>query len=253
STASTVRCSASTYPRQRRRGDRMRRREFILVLGGAAVMPNLAYAQQQVIPIIGRLSLTDAPLIDIEAAFSLGLAQAGYVEGKNVAMEHRWASGRYDLLPALVEELVRLKPALIVTGGNVTATVVRRATSTIPILFNVASDPVRLGLVNSFAHPGGNATGIATLTATLTAKRLELMRGLISPGSVIGSLVSPYNQDVLPEIEDAAATTGQSVQVAKARDPDDLVRAFTQFVDARVSAVVVSNDAFFLKQRAQII
>jgi putative tryptophan/tyrosine transport system substrate-binding protein len=198
----------------------MKRREFVLILGGAAIMPNLACAQQQAIPVIGRLSLADGPLIDIESAFSRGLAQAGYVEGKNVAMERRWASGRYDLLPALVQELVRFKPALIVTGGNVIATVVSRATSTIPILFNVASDPVRLGLVNSFAHPGGNATGIATLTAPLTAKRLELMREVISPGSVIGFLVNPDNQDVLPESgrhHRASGPGGQSARPGRSR------------------------------------
>jgi putative tryptophan/tyrosine transport system substrate-binding protein len=228
----------------------MRRREFIIALSGAAIVPNLACAQQQPVPIIGRLGVA-APIGAIEAEFSRGLAEAGYVEGKNVSMERRWAAGRYDQLPALAEELLRLKPALIVTGGNVVALTAKRATSTIPILFNVASDPVKLGLVNSFARPVGNATGIATLTAPLTAKRLELIRELIPPGSIVGFLVNPDNQDVLPDIEDAAHTTRQLVQIAKARDPDDLERAFVGFSGAHVAAAVVSNDASFLAQRTQ--
>jgi putative ABC transport system substrate-binding protein len=142
----------------------LQRREFIALLGSAAVVPNLSHAQQPpAVSVIARIAV-QAPDEVIEAAFSRGLAEAGYVEGKNVKIE-RHEAGHYDRLPALAEEPVRLKPALIVAGGNVIALAVKRATSTIPILFSVASDPVRLGLVNSFAYPRGNATGIATLTA----------------------------------------------------------------------------------------
>jgi len=155
-----------------------------------------------------------------EAAFERGLAERGYVVGRNVTIERRWARGNYDRLPELAQELVRLNPALIRVGGNVVALAARHATSTIPIVFIVASDPVKLGLAKSFAHPGGNATGISTMTATLTLKRLELIRELLPKTATVGFLVNPDNQDLLLEIEDVARSTGQSLEVAKARNPD---------------------------------
>ena len=118
------------------------------------------------------------PIPDVEAAFNRGLAEWGYVDGRNVSIERRWARGNYDRLPELTQELLRLNPTLIMAGGNVVALAAKRATSTVPIVFNIASDPVKLGLVKSFAQPGGNATGIALMTATLTLKRLELIREL---------------------------------------------------------------------------
>jgi putative ABC transport system substrate-binding protein len=177
----------------------------------------------------------------------------GYVVGNNVTIERRWARGNYDRLPELAQELVRLNPALIAAGGNVAALAVRRATSTIPIVFNIASDPVKLGLAKSFAHPGGNATGIALMTATLTLKRLELIRELIPQNSTVGFLVNPDNQDLLQEIEDVARSTGRSLEVALARNLDDLEPAFTQLAKARVGAVLVANDAFFLSQRVRLV
>ena len=129
----------------------------------------------------------------------------------------------------------------------------RRVTSTIPIVFNIASDPVKLALAKSFAHPGGNATGIALMTATLVIKRLELIREVIPKNSTVGFLVNPANQDVLLEIEDIARSTGKSLEVAKARNPDELEPAFAQLVGAQVGAVLVSNDAFFLSQRVQLV
>jgi ABC-type uncharacterized transport system substrate-binding protein len=123
-------------------------------------------------PVIGALSAASPDQYpDITAAFERGLAEKGYVVGRNVTIERRWARGNYDRLPELAQELVRLDPALILVGGNVVALAVRRATSAIPIVFNIASDPVKLGLARSFAHPGGNATGISMMTATLTLKR----------------------------------------------------------------------------------
>ena len=187
------------------------------------------------------------PIPDVEAAFNRGLAEWGYVDGRNVSIERRWARGNYDRLPELTQELLRLNPTLIMAGGNVVALAAKRATSTVPIVFNIASDPVKLGLVKSFAQPGGNATGIALMTATLTLKRLELIRELV------GVLVNPDNQDVLQEIEDVARSTGQSLQVAKARNPDDLEPAFAQLVSAQVGAVLVSNDVAFLSQRVQLV
>ncbi len=230
----------------------MQRREFITFIGSTVAWPLAARAQQPAMPVIGVLAV--GPLIPgLEAAFERGLAERGYVVGKDVRIERRWAQENYDKLPELAQELVRLNPALIRVGGNAVALVARRATSTIPIVFNIGSDPVKLGLAKSFAHPGGNATGIAMMTATLTLKRLELIRELLPQNATIGLLVNPDNQDLLLEIEDVARSTGQSLEVAKARNPDDLEPAFTQLVSAQVGAVLVSNDALFFSQRAQLV
>ena len=233
----------------------MQRREFITFIGSTVAWPLAARAQQSAMPVIGVLSVgsPDAANPDIAAALERGLAERGYVKGDNVTIERRWARGNYDRLPELAQELVRLNPALIVVGGNVAALAARRATSTIPIVFNTASDPVKLGLAKSFAHPGGNATGIAVMTATLTLKRLELIRELIPQNSIVGFLVNPDNQDLLQEIEHVARSTGRSLQVAMARNLDDLEPAFTQLVSAQVGAVLVSNDAFFLSQCVQLV
>ncbi len=237
-------------------GRTMQRREFMTLLGCAAIIwPRAARSQQPGVPVIGYLT-TGSPddlNSEIAAAFDRGLAESGYLVGRNVKIERRWAGGNYDRLPELALELVRLNPALIVVGGNVAALAARRATSTIPIIFNIASDPVKLGLAKSFAHPGGNATGIALMTATLTLKRLELIRELIPQNSTVGLLVNPDNQDVLQEMEHVAGSTGQSLEVALARNLDDLEPAFTQLVSAQVGAVLVSNDAFFLSQRVQLV
>jgi len=233
----------------------MQRREFITFIGGTMAWPLAARAQQPAMPVIGVLSVgsPDMGNPDLDAAFERGLAERGYVVGKDVRIERRWAQGNYDKLPELAQELVRLNPALIRVGGNAVALAARRATSTIPIVFNIASDPVKLGLAQSFAHPGGNATGISMMTATLTLKRLELIRELLPQKATIGVLVNPDNQDSLLEIEDVARSTGQSLEVAKARNPDDLEPAFAQLVRAQVGAVLVSNDALFFSQRVQLV
>jgi putative ABC transport system substrate-binding protein len=233
----------------------MKRREFFALLGGAAAWPLAAHAQQPATPIIGMLSpgSPDMAIANVNTAFEKGLAERGYVAGRNVTIERRWAGGNYERLPELAQELLHLNPALIVAGGNVVALAAKRATSTIPIVFAIASDPVKLGLANSFAQPKGNATGIALMTATLTLKRFELIRELLPKNATVGFLVHPDNQDVLQEIEGAARSTGQSLQVAKARNPDDLEPAFAQRVSAQVGAVLVSNDALFFSQRVKIV
>ena len=230
----------------------MQRREFITFIGSTVAWPLAARAQQPAMPVIGVLSV-GSPIPNLDAAFERGLAERGYVVGKDVRIERRSAQGNYDRLPELAQELVRLNPALIRVGGNAVALAARRATSTIPIVFNIASDPVKIGLAKSFAHPGGNATGISMMTATLTLKRLELIRELLPQKATIGVLVNPDNQDSLLEIEDVARSTGQSLEVAKARNPDDLEPAFTQLVRAQVGAVLVSNDALFFSQRVQLV
>jgi putative ABC transport system substrate-binding protein len=230
----------------------MQRREFITFIGSTVAWPLAARAQQPAMPVIGVLSV-GSPIPDLDAAFERGLAERGYVVGKDVRIERRSVQGNYDRLPELAQELVRLNPALIRVGGNAVALAARRATSTIPIVFNIASDPVKLGLAKSLAHPGGNATGISMMTATLTLKRLELIRELLPQKATIGVLVNPDNQDSLLEIEDVARSTGQSLEVAKARNPDDLEPAFAQLVRAQVGAVLVSNDALFFSQRVQLV
>jgi putative ABC transport system substrate-binding protein len=230
----------------------MQRREFITFIGSTVAWPLAARAQQPAMPVIGVLSV-GSPIPDLDAAFERGLAERGYVVGKDVRIERRSVQGNYDRLPELAQELVRLNPALIRVGGNAVALAARRATSTIPIVFNIASDPVKLGLAKSLAHPGGNATGISMMTATLTLKRLELIRELLPKSATVGFLVNPDNQDSLLEIEDVARSTGQSLEVAKARNPDDLEPAFAQLVRAQVGAVLVSNDALFFSQRVQLV
>ena len=230
----------------------MRRRQLIGLLSAAATWPLTARAQQAAMPVIGMLSMGSATS-DFDAAFDRGLAERGYVFGKNVTKEARRARGNYDKLAELAKELVSLNPTLIVASGNVAALAARRATSTIPIVFIIASDPVKIGLAKNLAHPGGNATGISMLTATLTIKRLELIRELLPPNATVGLLVNPENKDLLLEIEEIARSTGQSLEVAEARNPDDLEPAFAQLSKAQVGAVLVGNDAGFLAQRAQIV
>jgi len=231
----------------------MRRRQFIGLVSAAATWPLTARAQQPAIPVIGVLGAGHSSIPDIEAAFERGLAERGYVVGRNVRIEHRWARGNYDRLPELAQEIVRLNPALIRVGGNVVALAAKRATSTIPIVFTIASDPMKLGLAKSLANPGGNATGIAMMTAMLTLKRLELIREILPQNATVGFLVNPENQDLLLEIEAVARSTGQSLVVAKARNVDDLEPAFMQLVSAQVSAVLVSNDALFVSLRVQLV
>jgi putative tryptophan/tyrosine transport system substrate-binding protein len=230
----------------------MRRRQFIALLTAATAWPLATRAQQAAKPVIGMLSMT-SPGSDVDAAFEKGLAEQGFVFGKNVTKEARWARGDHDKLAELAKELVSLNPALIVAPGNVVALAARRATSTIPIVFIIASDPVKIGLAKSLSHPAGNATGISILTATLTLKRLELIREIVPLPAKVGLLVNPDNKDLQLEIEDIARSTGQSLEVATARNPDELEPAFAQLARARVGAVLVGNDAGFFGQRAQIV
>jgi putative ABC transport system substrate-binding protein len=237
--------------RIRAEGANMQRRRFLGLVGGAAAWPLTARAQQAMMPVIGSLHV-GSPSLNF-SAFDKGLAQQGYVFGKNVIREARFAQGKHDRLPELAKELVSLNPALIVTPGNVVSVAVRRVTSTIPIVFIIASDPTKIGLAKGLAQPGGNATGVSMLTASLTIKRLELIRELLPSHATVGLLVNPDNNELLSEIERIARSTGQSLEVARARNPEDLEPAFAQLVRARVSAVLVSNDAGFLDQREQIV
>jgi putative ABC transport system substrate-binding protein len=233
----------------------MRRRDLLALLGGAAVgWPLAARAQLPAMPVVGFMGgSSPANSRQFVAGFRAGLEEARYVEGKNVVVEYRWAEGRYDRLAAIVDELVRLKVAVICAGGNVAAVAAKRGTQTIPIVFNIAADPVRLGLVASLSRPGGNATGIATLTASLTTKRLELIGELAARDAAIGFLVNPDNADVLADVLSAAQASGRRLIVVKARTAEQFEKAFASVAEAHVGGLLVANDSFFLSERERLI
>jgi putative ABC transport system substrate-binding protein len=229
----------------------MKRRELMfLLLGGAVATARTARAQQKAMPVIGFLSArpagVSAPLV---AAFRQGLSEAGYTEGQNVAIEYRWADGRYDRLPALAADLVGRKVDVIVaSGGPPSARAAQIATATIPITFVVGTDPVELGLVASLARPGGNLTGVSMQMTELNAKRLELLSELVPQARVIALLVNPNYpgaEGIMREVQEAARATGVQILILKARTEGEIDAAFTTLVQRHVDALVVGNDSFF--------
>jgi putative ABC transport system substrate-binding protein len=237
----------------------MRRREFITLLGGAAVAwPLPARGQQPVgMPLIGFLdSGSFAESTDRIAAFQDGLKGAGFVEGRNVAIEYRWAGGQYERLPALAEDLVRRQVALIAaTGSPNSAQASQAETKTIPIVFANGGDPVKLGLVGSLNRPDGNATGVTFFNSTLVSKRLELLRELIPTAAVIVVLVNPKNPNAEPDIRDlrtAASALGQQIVIVHASTESDLDAAFASIVQQQAGALLVAPDTFFISRRDQL-
>jgi putative tryptophan/tyrosine transport system substrate-binding protein len=236
----------------------MRRREFITMLGGAAAWPLAARAQQPAMPVIGFLSSrSPGESAGVVAAFRQGLRDAGFVEGRNLAIAFRWADGRYDSLPALAAELVELRVALIfAAGGPPTAFAVKAATSTIPIVFSAVSDPVEIGLVPSLNQPGGNITGMAVFNATLAGKRVELTKELIPTAAVIGYLLNPADQMSAVESRDALAAArafGIDLKILNASSEEDLETAFAAMANLRADALVVAGEPLFDSKREKIV
>jgi putative tryptophan/tyrosine transport system substrate-binding protein len=235
----------------------MRRREFITLLGGAAAWPLAARAQQPVVPVIGFLSAASPDAYtDRVRAFRQGLRDAGYVEGDNVAIEYRWAEGQYDRLPALAAELVRRQVAVIVAAPTISALAAKSAIATIPIVFTVGDDPVKLGLVSSLARPGGNLTGVNFFGAEVVSKRLELLRELIPGVRRLAVLVNPSNamisEAIVRDVEAAARGMGVQVQVFNAGTSREIDAAFANLVRERSDAVFIGGDAFFTSRRVQL-
>jgi putative ABC transport system substrate-binding protein len=237
----------------------MKRREFITLLGGAAAAwPLAARAQQGAVPVVGFLhpASPDA-LADRLRGFRQGLKDTGYVEGENVAIVYRWAEGQNDRLPELAAELVRRQVAVIAAPGTIPSVLAAKAaTTTIPIVFAVGEDPVRLGLVASLARPGGNLTGINFFNAELVAKRLELLRELAPAAIRLAVLVNPANaantESTLRELQSAARAMGFQIQVLNASTSREIDAAFTTFVSERPDALFVSGDPFFNSRRLQL-
>lgn len=234
----------------------MRRREFITLLSTGAAWPLTARAQPKV-PVVGFLhgaSLEGyAPMV---IALRQGLSESGYAEGRNVAIEYRWAEGKYDRLPALAAELVQRQVAVIVTGGTPPAFAAKASTSTIPIVINVGIDPVQAGLVASLNRPGGNVTGIAVLTVELAQKRLELLHELLEKISAVAMLVNPTSPITASEIKGvrtAADSLGLLLHILNASTEREIEAAFGKLVEVRVGALIVSVDPFLISQRKQIV
>ena len=235
----------------------MRRRKFISLLGGAAAWPLAARAQQPAMPVIGFLDPRSPVTTEyLLRAFRQGLKETGYVDGENVAIEYRFAEGQFDRLPELAAELVRRRVAVISASGIASTFAAKAATTTIPIVFGVAEDPVRLGLVASLARPGGNLTGINFLTAELVAKRLELLRELVPTATRVAVLVNPANatstETTLRDVETAARAMGLQIQVLNASTSQEINVAFATFARERPDALFVGLDPFLTSRRVQL-
>ena len=237
----------------------MKRRTFIALLGGAAVgWPLAARTQQPATPVIGFLNNTSPEIRRVElAAFHRGLKEGGYVEGQNVRMEYRWAQGRYDRLPALAGDLAQASVSVLVaTGGEQVALAAKAATATIPTVFIIAGDPVKIGLVASLNRPGGNVTGFSLLDTLTEAKRLEVAHELVPGAPLIAFLVNPDNpitESVTRDLQAAADTLGRKLLVVGASTGHELDAAFANAAQQRAGAVLLEGDGFLFGERARIV
>jgi putative tryptophan/tyrosine transport system substrate-binding protein len=230
----------------------LRRRQLITLLGGAAAAWPLVARAQQAMPVVGVLGSSSAQFKD---AFVRGLSEAGYVEGQNVRVEYRWAAGAYDRLSAMADELVNLRVNVIATFGAAAAPVAKAASTKvsppIPVVFVLGSDPVAEGLVASLNRPGGNVTGSTTITGTLTAKRLELLRATVGGKAAMAILINPSNPLGLAErrgAEAAARDTNQSLDILTARNESEIVATFASLKERRIGALIIGSDSFYLGQ-----
>ena len=237
----------------------MRRRDFITLFGGASIgWPLAARAQKSELRAIGFLcSTSPGPYAPFLAAFRQGFKEEGYIEGHNIAIEYRWAEGQYDRLPALAADLVRHPVAVIVAGdGGVTALAAKAATSTLPIVFANGSDPIQLGLVGSLNHPGGNITGASTLAVALTAKRLGLLRDLLPGAGAVSFLMNAGSPNVtldLQEMQAAARTLRQQLNVVTAGSEHEINAAFVAAMEQQADALIVQAEPFMFSRRDQIV
>jgi putative tryptophan/tyrosine transport system substrate-binding protein len=233
----------------------MRRRDFITLLSGAAAWPLAARAQQSAMPVIGYLGLA-LPDAARMTALRQGLNEFGYVEGRNFAIEFRSAEGRYDRLPALAADLARRRVSVIVTPGTTAAALAAKAaTADIPIVFGVGGDPIKLGLVVSLAHPGGNATGVNFFVSELAPKRLGLLLELLSGASRAAALVNPTNPTadaIEKDLEEAALAVGRQVTFFKASTNQEIDAAFAAMVREGMDALLVAPDPFFNNRRVKL-
>jgi putative tryptophan/tyrosine transport system substrate-binding protein len=236
----------------------MKRRDFIAGLGSAAAWPLRARAQQSALPVIGYLSGWSAgDAIDYVASFRRGLAETGYIEDQNVTIEYRWAEGHFDRLPGLVADLVRRRVAVIaVANTTASALAAKAATQTIPIIFNIGSNPVEIGLVTSLNRPGGNLTGVTDLQTAVVAKRSEMLHELVPAATPIVFLVNPTNAALAEadtrEAQVAADALGVRLLVLNASSPSEIETGFATLVLERAGALLTNSDTYFMTRRVQL-
>src|SRR5215469_10135017 len=234
----------------------IRRRDFITLLGGAAAWPLAARAQQGGLPVIGFIS-SEAPDSPTRpgAAFRQGLNETGYIEGHDVVVDYHWLDGAYDRLPSLIADLVRRRVAVIAAAMTAAAPAAKAATTTIPIVFGVADDPVKLGLVASLARPGGNATGVNFFVQEISAKRMGLLHELVPKAARVGVLINPGNvtssESTLRDVAGAARVLGVQIQVLKASTSREIEAAFATLRQEHVEALFVAPDGFFNSRHVQ--
>ena len=236
----------------------MQRREFITFLGGAAVAwPLVARAQQPAMPVVGFLSFASSDgYRSMATAFRQGLQESGYVEGRNVAIEYRWAEGRADRLPALATDLVRSQVSVIAAANTPAVLAAKAATTTIPIVFEMAGDPVRLGLIASLDRPGGNVTGVTNLSIEVVPKRLQLLHETVPTAKVVALLVNPANPTVaeiqLRTVRSAARTLGLDLHVLNASTERDFEVIFANLIQLRAGGLVIAADPLFAGRSKQL-
>ena len=233
------------------------RRTFLATLGGAAAWPLAARAQQPAMPVIGWLnSETPSGYAPFAAAFRQGLSESGFVEGRNVAIEYRWAQGHNDRLPALAADLVRRQVAVIAAAGTPSSLAAKAATATIPIVFSTAADPVVEGLVAKLARPGGNATGVTNLGTELVQKQIEKLHEMLPKANVIAALVNPTDPALggpaTKQAQAAARALGLQMNIVQASTERDIEAAFASLARLGVGALVILPNAFFISRREQI-